>query len=102
MHVADCQWMYGAYYALSLIALELLYSSPSCFICLIDQSYSRSKISWCKFDDMLSLPSQEMAAFLATGIPPKKLGSRHASIAPFEAFPTLDGHVIIAGKGSCR
>jgi crotonobetainyl-CoA:carnitine CoA-transferase CaiB-like acyl-CoA transferase len=31
-----------------------------------------------------------------TGKPPEPLGSRHASIVPYGAFPTRDGHVIVA------
>jgi len=37
-----------------------------------------------------------IARHQATGEAPGPLGSRHPSIAPFEAFATRDGHVIIA------
>lgn len=32
----------------------------------------------------------------ATGVAPGRLGSRHPSIVPYQAFPTADGHVVVA------
>ena len=49
-----------------------------------------------------------IARYQATGQAPGPLGSRHPSIAPFEAFATREGHVIIAAgndalfEGLCR
>ena len=43
-----------------------------------------------------SRPSRTPSRATATGEAPGPLGSRHPSIAPFEAFATRDGHVIIA------
>jgi CoA:oxalate CoA-transferase len=37
-----------------------------------------------------------IARFVATGDVPGPLGSRHPSIAPFQAFRTRDGHVVVA------
>ncbi|HVE40917.1 MAG TPA: CoA transferase [Planctomycetota bacterium] len=33
---------------------------------------------------------------LATGVSPGRMGSRHPSIVPYQAFPTRDGHVVVA------
>jgi crotonobetainyl-CoA:carnitine CoA-transferase CaiB-like acyl-CoA transferase len=33
---------------------------------------------------------------LATGISPERMGSRHPSIVPYQAFRTQDGHVVVA------
>jgi crotonobetainyl-CoA:carnitine CoA-transferase CaiB-like acyl-CoA transferase len=33
---------------------------------------------------------------LATGVSPERMGSRHPSIVPYQAFPTRDGFVVIA------
>ena len=33
---------------------------------------------------------------LATGTSPERMGSRHPSIVPYQAFPTRDGYVVIA------
>jgi len=37
-----------------------------------------------------------IARFAATGEVPGPLGSRHPSIAPFQAFRTADGHIVVA------
>jgi CoA:oxalate CoA-transferase len=37
-----------------------------------------------------------IARYAATGAVPGPLGSRHPSIAPFQAFATRDGHVVVA------
>lgn len=37
-----------------------------------------------------------IARYEATGEVPEPLGSRHPSIAPFEAFATRDGHLVVA------
>ncbi|MCC6382019.1 MAG: CoA transferase [Dehalococcoidia bacterium] len=34
--------------------------------------------------------------YFVTGHPPEPLGTRHPSAAPFQAFPTADGHLVIA------
>jgi crotonobetainyl-CoA:carnitine CoA-transferase CaiB-like acyl-CoA transferase len=33
---------------------------------------------------------------IATGASPERMGSRHPSIVPYQAFPTLDGYVVVA------
>ncbi|MBI3858255.1 MAG: CoA transferase [Planctomycetes bacterium] len=34
---------------------------------------------------------------LATGISPERMGSRHPSIVPYQAYPTRDGYIVVAG-----
>jgi crotonobetainyl-CoA:carnitine CoA-transferase CaiB-like acyl-CoA transferase len=34
--------------------------------------------------------------YLVSGEEPKRLGNAHASIAPYQVFPTADGHVVLA------
>lgn len=34
--------------------------------------------------------------YFATGDPPGRMGSRHPTIAPYQAFPTADGYVVVA------
>jgi len=34
--------------------------------------------------------------YFATGRPPRRAGNRHTTIAPYETFPTADGHVNVA------
>ena len=34
--------------------------------------------------------------YLATGVPPKRLGNAHPNIVPYQSFPTADGDIVIA------
>ena len=47
-------------------------------------------------DAQVALLENAVARFAATGEIPGPLGTRHPSIAPFEAYPTEDGPVVIA------
>lgn len=47
-------------------------------------------------DSQLALLENAIARYYSTGKAPKPLGARHPSIAPFEAYRTQDGHVVIA------
>ncbi len=47
-------------------------------------------------DCQIAILENAIARYMATGQAPGPLGARHASITPFEAFATADGHVIIA------
>jgi len=47
-------------------------------------------------DCQVAILENAIVRHLATGEVPGPLGSRHPSIAPFEAFPAADGHVILA------
>jgi len=47
-------------------------------------------------DSQVALLENSIARYFATGKPPKPLGARHPSIAPFEPYETKDGWVVIA------
>jgi CoA:oxalate CoA-transferase len=47
-------------------------------------------------DCQVALLENALARFAATGQVPGPLGTRHPSIAPFEAYPTADGPLVIA------
>jgi CoA:oxalate CoA-transferase len=47
-------------------------------------------------DSQVAILENAVIRYTATGEVPGPLGSRHPSIAPFEAFPAKDGHVIFA------
>lgn len=47
-------------------------------------------------DSQVSLLENSIARYFASGKPPKPLGARHPSIAPFEPYQTKDGYVVIA------
>ncbi len=47
-------------------------------------------------DSQVALLENSIARYFATGKPPKPMGARHPSIAPFEPYATKDGWVVIA------
>jgi CoA:oxalate CoA-transferase len=47
-------------------------------------------------DCQVAILENAIARYTAEGVVPGPLGARHPSITPFEAFPVMDGHVIIA------
>jgi CoA:oxalate CoA-transferase len=47
-------------------------------------------------DSQVAILENAVIRYTTTGEVPGPLGSRHPSIAPFEAFPASDGHVIFA------
>jgi CoA:oxalate CoA-transferase len=47
-------------------------------------------------DSLFSLLENAVMRAAAEGAPPGPLGTRHSTIAPFDAYPTLDGAVVLA------
>jgi CoA:oxalate CoA-transferase len=47
-------------------------------------------------DCQIALLENSIARYFASGTPPKPLGARHPSIAPFEPYRTKDSYVVIA------
>lgn len=54
------------------------------------------KVDVAMLDSQVAILENAIARHVATGEVPGPLGSRHPSIAPFAAFKTLDGHIVIA------
>lgn len=53
----------------------------------VESSLLEGQISWLTY---------HAAAYLASGEVPGRLGSYHASVAPYGAFPTRDGYLVVA------
>jgi len=47
-------------------------------------------------DCQVAIQENAIGRFLATGVVPEALGTRHPSATPFQAFPTSDGWIVIA------
>jgi CoA:oxalate CoA-transferase len=47
-------------------------------------------------DCQIAILENAFARYSATGVPPKAIGTRHPLSTPFQAFPTADGHIVIA------
>ena len=55
-----------------------------------------ARIDVAMLDCQVAMLENAIARFAATGRAPGPLGSRHPSITPFEAYPTADGHLVVA------
>ncbi len=55
-----------------------------------------SKVDVALLDCQVALLENAISRYFATGTVPGPLGARHPSIAPFEAYETADGHIIVA------
>jgi crotonobetainyl-CoA:carnitine CoA-transferase CaiB-like acyl-CoA transferase len=47
-------------------------------------------------DVQVAALANQAEAYLATGVPPRRLGNAHPSIVPYQAFRTADGHLVLA------
>lgn len=54
------------------------------------------KIDVAMLDCQIAILENAIARYQATGQAPGPLGARHPSIAPFEAYASADGHIVIA------
>ncbi|MGD9741850.1 MAG: CaiB/BaiF CoA transferase family protein [Dongiaceae bacterium] len=54
------------------------------------------KIDVAMLDSQVAILENAITRYCATGKAPAPLGARHPSIAPFAAFATADGHIIVA------
>lgn len=54
------------------------------------------KIDVAMLDSQVAILENAITRYCATGVSPGPLGARHPSIAPFAAFATADGHIIVA------
>jgi CoA:oxalate CoA-transferase len=61
-----------------------------------DRTGAATAIDVAMLDCQVALLENAIARFAATGEAPRPIGSRHPSIAPFEAYPTADGHLVVA------
>ena len=55
--------------------------------CLVDTSL---------LDTQVGLLANQALNYLASGVPPQRIGNTHPNVVPYQVFATSDGHVIIA------
>lgn len=60
-----------------------------------DQTGEGSEVEAALLDTSLGWVSYHLTGYMATGVVPGPMGSGVPAIAPYEAFPTTDGHVMI-------
>jgi CoA:oxalate CoA-transferase len=61
-----------------------------------DATGAATPIDVAMLDCQVALLENAIARLAATGETPAPIGNRHPSITPFEAYPTADGHVVVA------
>jgi crotonobetainyl-CoA:carnitine CoA-transferase CaiB-like acyl-CoA transferase len=54
------------------------------------------KIDVSLFDSIVAWQTYMASYYFATGDPPQRMGSKHPTIAPYQAFPTKDGYAVVA------
>ena len=47
-------------------------------------------------DCQVGVLANQAANYLASGVPPKRMGNGHANVVPYQAFATADGQLVIA------
>ena len=47
-------------------------------------------------DSQIAILENAVARYFATGVEPERIGTRHPSATPFQAFPTSDGWLVLA------
>ena len=61
-----------------------------------DRTGRGQHIDMALFDSMLGVLGNQAMNYLATGTAPSRLGNAHPNIVPYQDFPVVDGHIIIA------
>jgi crotonobetainyl-CoA:carnitine CoA-transferase CaiB-like acyl-CoA transferase len=55
-----------------------------------------SHVDMALMDSMVSVLANQSAFYLVSGMLPPRLGNAHATVVPYQVFPSSDGHLIIA------
>jgi len=61
-----------------------------------EQSGRGQAIDISMLDCQVTVLENAIARYFVTGQPPARLGTRHPSATPFQAFPTSDGYLVVA------
>lgn len=61
-----------------------------------ERSGAGERIDISLFDSTLAWLANVGSAYLVTGAVPRRFGNAHATIVPYQAFATRDGHIIVA------
>lgn len=76
-----------------------LYASQAVLAALLDRELgdgTGQKVDVSLLDSAVALTSYMASIYFASGDPPGMMGTKHPTIAPYQAFPTVDGHVVVA------
>lgn len=76
-----------------------MYATQAILAALLDRELGSGhgqKIDVSLFDSQVAWMTYMASYYFATGDPPGRMGSKHPTIAPYQAFKTNDGYVIVA------
>jgi crotonobetainyl-CoA:carnitine CoA-transferase CaiB-like acyl-CoA transferase len=76
-----------------------MYASQSILATLFRREFADAggeKVEVSLFDSIVAMQTYMASYYFATGDPPGRMGSRHPTIAPYQAFPTQDSYVVVA------
>ncbi len=54
------------------------------------------RIDMALLDVATAVTANQAMNFLASGVPPSRMGNAHPNIVPYQVFPTSDGHAVVA------
>ncbi len=76
-----------------------LYTAIGVLSALVERNRSGKgqRIDVSMLDAQVALLENAIVRYEATGEVPVRIGTRHPLTTPFQAFPTTDGHVVVAG-----
>lgn len=61
-----------------------------------DRTGEGQAVDMALLDVQVAVLANQAMNYLVSGKPPQRLGNAHPNIVPYQAFPTRDGHIIIA------
>jgi crotonobetainyl-CoA:carnitine CoA-transferase CaiB-like acyl-CoA transferase len=61
-----------------------------------ERSGRGQQIDMALFDTMGAMLANQAMNYLASGVPPRRMGNAHPNIAPYQTFPVADGYLIVA------
>jgi crotonobetainyl-CoA:carnitine CoA-transferase CaiB-like acyl-CoA transferase len=76
-----------------------MYATQAILAALLERELGGSggqKIDISLFDGQVAWMTYMASNYFATGTPPNRMGSKHPTIAPYQAFETRDGYVVVA------
>ena len=96
--LADNKWLNGDSYSIADMAGGM-YTALGVLGSLVERSTSGlgQRVDVAMLDAQVALLENAVVRHLATGEVPGPIGTRHPLVTPFQAFATLDGHLVIAG-----
>src|SRR5687768_8490587 len=61
-----------------------------------DETGEGAHLDMALLDAQVGVLANQAMNYLASSVPPRRLGNAHPNIAPYQVFPVADGHIIVA------